>query len=119
MIRDSQVVTRTGKYKETSVILHCYTLRRNRKKKEWNYSEDTNPDPNDGKRHRIRSFVIAHDNNPYLNTAKLKAMLNNPPLKDHSLIETSEDYGSKLGGFCVGCLSTVKSECKTKFGGDW
>lgn len=105
-------------HKETSVILHCYTLSKNDKTKTWNYSEDTNPNPNDGKRHRIRSFVIAHDNNPYPDATKLKTLIN-IPTKSHSNIKTSSDYGTKLGGFCLTCLSMVKKECKTKFGGNW
>lgn len=118
MLRNSfvQPMGSISKYKETSVILHSYTLAS--VNNEWQYNEDVNPDPNDGKRHKIRSFVIAHDNNPYPDTVKLKALLAIPTV-NHSNIKNSSDYGSKLGGFCPTCLTKVKTECKKKFGGSW
>lgn len=114
MIRDTIVKG----IKITEVVLHCYTLTRNPKRPQWDYSEDLNPDPDDGKRHRIRSFVIAHDDNPFPNTGKLKSLLAIPTV-NHSNIKNSGDYGSKLGGFCPGCLSKAKTECKKKFRGNW
>lgn len=115
MIRETQTSSKTEAYKETSVILHCYTLTRD-ENRDWSYSEDANPNPNDGKRHRIRSFVIAHDDNPYPSVTKLKSMLTTAKLTSHSNIKNSKDYGEKLGEFCSKCLVTVKKECKAKFG---
>lgn len=106
------------KHKVTEVILHCFTLTKNKQQSNWKYAEDANPNPNDGKRHHIRSFVIAHDDNPYPNTTKLKALLTTPTT-NHSNIKTSGDYGKKLDGFCPTCLASVKLECRTKFGGIW
>lgn len=102
--------------RETSVILHDYTL--TKKNNTLVYSQNTNPDLNDGKRHKTRSFIIAHNDSPYPDTTKLKALIN-IPTKNHSNIKNSADYGSKLGGFCPTCQAMVKSECKNKFGGTW
>ena len=82
MIRETQTISKTGAYKETSVILHCYTLTRHNTKKAWYYSEDTNPNLNDGKRHKIRSFVIAHNDLPYPDEVGLKNLLT-PITIDH------------------------------------
>ena len=112
MIRDSVTLG----VKITSVILHSYTL--SKTGDQWAYSQDRNPDPDDGSRHRIRSFVIAHDDNPFPDETKLKSLLA-IPTTDHSDVKNSSDYGRKLGGFCPTCLDMVKRECKRKFGGNW
>ncbi len=108
MIRES---IEDGKSKIT-VILHSYTLKRNQT--QWDYSEDINPNPNDGNRHHIRSFIIAIDDKPYPSEAKLKTMLQQQT-KSHSNIKTSQQYGEKLGGFCPQCLAVVRQECNKKW----
>lgn len=118
MIREIQTSSKTGAYKETSVILHCYTLTRDNTKKAWNYSEDIKPNPDDGKRHKIRSLVIAHNDLPFPTKTALKNLLITENT-DHSNIKNSKDYGEKLGGFCPKCLTMVKSECAKKFGDNW
>lgn len=107
-----------GSIKETAVILHSFTLTRDGEARKWKYLEDANPNHNDGKRHRVRAFIIAHNDVPYPDTTKLKALMA-IPTSNHSNITNSEDYGSKLGGFCPTCLASVKAECKKKFGGNW
>ena len=118
MIRETQASSKTGVYKETSVVLHCYTLTRDNTKKAWSYSEDINPNPNDGNRHKIRSFVIAHNNLPYPDKVRLKNILT-AAITDHSNIKNSKNYGEKLDGFCPKCLANEKKECELKFGSDW
>ena len=111
MIRDT-LVSKTEivpAHKETSVILHCYTIT------DEVFVEDVNPNPNDGKRHKIRSFIIAYDDKTYPSVTTLKSMLTNAKITNHSNIKTSQDYGSKLGNFCPKCLAMVKKEVNRKF----
>jgi len=102
----------------TTVVLHCYSLKRNEKTKTFDYSEEdqSTVNPNDGKRHKIKSLKIAKDGNPYPSAAKLKAMLNNAVLQNHSNIKTSQQYGGNLGNFCPTCLASCKKECNKLFG---
>ena len=117
MIRETIV---NGK-KETSVILHTYTCTVNKTTHQFEFHEETKPDLNNGKRHRVRSFVIAHDDKEYPNKGDLKKLLTPSKLEDikHMNIKTSKEYGENLGGFCTKCLKKVKDECKKKFGGNW
>lgn len=104
--------------KVTEVILHSFTCTPDLKTKSWKYSEDVNPNLNDGKRHKVRGLIIAQDNNPYPNITRLKEILTQP-IVNHSNIKNSKDYGTKLINFCPTCLAMTKSECKKKFGGNW
>ncbi len=100
-------------HKLTQVILHDYIL--TKKGSNYSYQQNAIPDLNDGKRHRTRGFIIAIDDKPYPSLEKLKKLLA-PPTKSHSNIKTSNDYATKLTGFCPICLAETKMHCTTKFG---
>ncbi len=118
-IRETMVTQKTGHYKETSVILHCYTLTKN-SLHQYRYSEDKIPNLNDGKRHRVRSFIIAHNDKEYPNKIELKKLLKPVKLeKNHMNVKNCQEYGENLGGFCTECVAQVKKECKKKFGRNW
>ncbi len=117
MIQNTNITRNFKIIKETSVILHDYILTKN--KSTYDYTENNNPNINDGKRHRTRSFVISYDDNPYPSVTKLKNMLNNAKITNHSNITNSIQYGKNLINFCPKCLSTVKNECNKKFGGGY
>jgi len=113
--------TTVKKVKITSVIEHSFVLTRNAKTKLYNYKEvdKSTINPNDGKRHKERGLIIAHDDLPYPSTTRLKEILTKNTGKNHANITTSIDYSKKLIGFCPMCLASVKAECKKLFGENW
>ncbi len=119
MIQDTNLTTndQNKKVKETSVILHSYILTKN--KQSYDYTESKTLDLNDGKRHRTRSLIIAHDDQPYPSAIKLKNIINSAKLTNHSNITNSLQYGANLINFCPKCLTAVKLECNKKFGGGY
>ncbi len=102
--------------KVADVVLHSFTLTKNIKTKQYDYTSDNvnTVDLNDGKRHKVRSHRIAV--NDVINS-ELVTQLTPLATGDHSNITNASDY-SRLGGFCPTCRSTAVRAAKQKFPND-